>query len=213
MVKIVFIRHGYSDGNKNGIFTGQLDVSLTPEGYVQAQSVCGYVGANFKIDAIYSSDLCRARDTVAPLASALDLPVTLDKRLREIDTGVWTSRYVSDIEAEYPERFYEFCRNMGDFCFEGGESALDVVRRTNEALAEIAELNDGKTVAIGTHGGVIRRCCAAWQGLFGEDMQKLKTPSNASITVIEYDRGEVKILEYSTDSYLRERVSEMPIVK
>ena len=90
---------------------------------------------------------------------------------------------------------------------------IDVVRRANELLAEIAESNDGKTVAIGTHGGVIRRCCAAWQGLFGEDMMKVSTPSNASVTVIEYDSGEVRILEYNLKSYLSERANEIPVVK
>lgn len=213
MVKFILIRHGFSEGNRSRMCTGQLDVKLTPEGYVQAQSVCDYVRENFKIDAIYSSDLCRAVDTVSPLANALGMSITLDKRFREIDTGIWTKRYFADIEAEDAERFHEFCKNMGDFKFEGGESALDVVRRTNEALAQIAESQDGRTVAVGTHAGVIRRCCAAWQGLFGEDMMKVISPSNASVTVIEYDRGEVKILEYNVDSYLSERASEIPVVK
>ena len=213
MVKFVFIRHGYSEANKRGIFTGQLDAPLTDEGRAQAESVCSYVRDAYKIDAIYSSDLSRAYDTVRPLADMLGLEIRKEPRFREVDTGVWTAVPCGDIKERYPERFNAFCNDIGNFVFDGGESALDVVERTCAALADIARMHDGQTVAIGTHAGVIRRTCATWQGLVGSRMSQLPPPSNASVTVVEYDRGSVVIQVYGYDDYLSERACEVPIDK
>ena len=61
MVKIILIRHGYSQGNAFGkAFCGQTDLPLTDIGFKQAKEVCDYVFNNYKVDAIYSSNLSRA---------------------------------------------------------------------------------------------------------------------------------------------------------
>ena len=48
MVKFLIVRHGFSLSNKDGTFTGQLDIGLSSEGIMQAQAVCKYLLENYK---------------------------------------------------------------------------------------------------------------------------------------------------------------------
>ena len=75
MTELLFVRHGYSEGNKEHRFSGQKDFPLDAAGRQQAQELAEYLRNAFCIDAIYASDLCRAVDTVKPLANALSLPI------------------------------------------------------------------------------------------------------------------------------------------
>ena len=65
---VYFIRHGESENNSKGIYTGHMDVSLTPEGIKQAELV-GAKLSNICFDAVYSSDLLRAKASAEPLKS------------------------------------------------------------------------------------------------------------------------------------------------
>ena len=89
MIKFIIVRHGFSCGNKEKRFSGQLDVSLDEIGYSQAKSIAEYVLSNFSVDRIYSSDLSRAYDTVKPVADALGQDVVKCRELREVDVGLW----------------------------------------------------------------------------------------------------------------------------
>ena len=82
-MKLYLIRHGESETNKNGLWTGWLDVPLTEQGKEDAASASKIV-SSVPFDKIYSSDLSRAIDTVKPLANALNLPIHIDEELREI---------------------------------------------------------------------------------------------------------------------------------
>jgi broad specificity phosphatase PhoE len=82
------VRHGESTWNARGLAQGHDDQArLTSRGLRQARGVAVQL-RDRPIRALYSSDLHRALQTAAPLASALGLPVTLDTRLRERCLGV-----------------------------------------------------------------------------------------------------------------------------
>jgi hypothetical protein len=82
------VRHGESTWNTLGLAQGHCDQArLTRHGEQQAWMVAAQLHSR-PIGALYASDLCRARQTAAPLASVLGLPVTGDARLRERCLGV-----------------------------------------------------------------------------------------------------------------------------
>ena len=97
MVKIIFVRHGYSQYNKTKQYTGQLDVPLEPEGYEQARDSSRFILENYDVDAIYSSDLSRAVETVKPIAEAIGLEITTTRDLREINLGKWQNHFIADV--------------------------------------------------------------------------------------------------------------------
>ncbi len=193
MVKFIIIRHGYSTGNKDNIFCGQLDVPLNETGFEQAKQTGEYVTKSFRVDAVYSSDLVRVTETVRPVAEGLGLEINTDKRLREVDVGRWQGVPVADIERDFPEEVAFYRSNPGRFRFEDGESYADMLVRVVEAFEDIAKDNDGKTVVVGTHGGCIRTLLAHINKLSIDDIAQIPFFPNASVTVINYDNGKYEI--------------------
>lgn len=208
MVRFIIVRHGYSEFNKENRFSGQADISLDKIGYSQAQSVAKYVLKKFCIDSIYSSDLLRAKDTAKPIAEALGLPIIEDKNLRELDVGEWEGMLITEVAKKYPVSFKIFKTNVGVARPDGGESYPELAKRVSDAFAKIASVNDGKTVLVATHGGVIRALRCAWLGLPKEEFQNVPYVHNASITIAEYSNGKGVFSEIGLDGYLEEKTTE-----
>lgn len=201
MIKFIFLRHGESETNRTKKFTGQLDVNLTDVGKRQAEIAGAYILQNFKIDALYSSDLSRAIETITPVANALNLPVNKDKRLREFNLGKWTGLYIADVKLKYKTDFENYKNGGLSTC---GESIFDVQRRAYDFVLEIAKSNQDKTVLIATHGGVIRALLMKWLNYNGADLYKIPIVSNNSITIVNYENEKFFIEEVSFDRYLDE---------
>ena len=71
-------------------------------------------------------------------------------------------------------------------------------------MKKIAEANDGKTVFVATHGGVLLALISAWMGLPLEKMHETPPATNSSITEVVYENGCFKIEKYSFDEHLGE---------
>ena len=208
MVTFLIVRHGYSMGNKEKRFSGQMDVALDEIGLRQARSIAEYVLANFQIDVVYASDLRRAVDTVKPVAEQLHLPVKTSKSLREVDVGDWQGKLITDVEREYPESFALYKENPGLSHFDGGESYAELQQRVVRAFEKIAADNDGKTVLVGTHGGVIRTLRAAWTGTPLEKIKDIAHVPNASVTVAVYENGRFTLENVGYCDYLSDKTTE-----
>jgi 2,3-bisphosphoglycerate-dependent phosphoglycerate mutase len=62
MSKLILLRHGQSEWNKLNLFTGWVDIPLSPEGIEQSYKA-GELIAHIPIDYIFSSSLIRAQMT------------------------------------------------------------------------------------------------------------------------------------------------------
>jgi len=211
LVTFIIIRHGYSIGNKEKRFSGQMDIPLDEIGLCQAESVADYIVENFKVDSIYTSDLIRTVQTVKPTAERLGLAINKSKELREVDVGLWQGKLVEDIKKEYSENFKVYIKTPGLFRFDGGENYSDCLYRAKTFLEKLAEENEGKSIIIGTHGGVIRTLRAYIKNIPMDKIQDLPHVPNASITVVEYSSGEFKLIEEGYAEYLSDRTTEAPV--
>ncbi len=208
MVKFIIIRHGYSCANKTGKFAGATDAPLDEIGYKQAEVTKEYILKNFKIDSVYSSDLSRAYDTVKPISDAINLKVNKEKKLREINVGLWEGKNLEEIEKEFPKSYDMYMNNHGIADFDGGETYFDVICRAKKAIEEIAAKNEGKTVLIGTHGGVIRAMQAAWSDCPPEALKKASIVSNCSVTTAQYADGKLSFIKLSYEDHLKDLLTQ-----
>ncbi len=204
MTEFILVRHGFSVTNKSKCFTGQMDVPLDEVGKEQGKIVSSYIYENYKVDAIYSSDLMRARDTLALLSEKTGVPITTRKDLREINVGAVQGMSFSDFTEKYPEEFKKRQENFGDFKFPDGESNKELMERALFAIDEIARENEGKRVVIATHGGVIRTLVCAFSGLDISRLSDVPRLHNASLTVIKYDKGKAEFLLKDYTGHLSE---------
>ncbi len=210
MTTLLLMRHGFSTSNEDGTLTGQLDAPLTPLGVLQGEAASKYIYENYTVDAIYSSDLSRAVDTVRPLSALTGLPIVTDLDLREMDCGVWSGELVTALISRYGDAYREWANASDAVTPAGGESWSALSRRALGALVRIAEREKGKTVAVATHGGTIKAMRGAYLGIpVSEWRERLPFAPNASVTVITYEDGifrEACIV----DEYLGALKTEMP---
>ncbi len=210
MVKFLIIRHGYSLSNKDGTFTGQLDIELSQEGYKQAELVSDYLIKNYKIDKIYSSDLSRARFTIKKVSDTLDIPIILSKELREGFCGQWEGLTVDVIKEKFDKDYASWIENKPFAHPTGGESIEQIGERALKKLIDIAKVNDNKTVLIATHGGVIKAMQRIWLNLPTERLSEIEWVTNASLTEVDYQDGKFTIVKAGVCDYLGDMCTAMP---
>ena len=102
MTKLLLIRHGQTDWNLEGKYTGQADIPLNETGRAQAHDAAELMRRR-PVDAIFSSDLVRALETAAIVAGKSESGVNIqtDVRLREINQGVWEGMHFDEIKRRY----------------------------------------------------------------------------------------------------------------
>ena len=194
MVKIVLIRHGETDYNRENRVQGQLNSTLTPEGLEQAEAVTDWVAEHYAIDAIYASDLNRTVNTAKPLADRLGLPIHTTKELRELHLGLWQGLLYTDAVERFPETARKRKEDPGNTRYEEGESYCDLMNRATKEMDRIAKENDGKTIAVYSHGGTIRAMICAWMGIPIKDIFTVPPIPNTAVNVLTYENGKVEFL-------------------
>lgn len=204
MTHLIITRHGYSEYNKTRMYTGQVDVALTELGLKQAARTAEYVAETYKIDAIYSSDLKRAMSTAIPVSEKLGISVIKEPLIKEIYGGLWENKLMPEIDRLYHDDYQIYKTTIGLARCTGGESLAELQARALEGMNKIAEENDGKTVFVATHGGVLLALTAYWMGLPLEKMHETPPATNSSITEVIYENGVFKIEKYSYDEHLGE---------
>jgi 2,3-bisphosphoglycerate-dependent phosphoglycerate mutase len=147
MTELLLVRHGETDWNAEGKLQGHTDRPLNDYGRRQAQALADRL-AGESIDAVYASDLSRARETAEILGAKLGLPVLVDPDLREKNWGNWEG-LTSD------ERLHI------EFEGETSEAHRD---RTLSAVQRIVERHPDGRIVVVTHGGSLRRIQAAVSG-------------------------------------------------
>ena len=148
MTTLLLVRHGETDWNAVGRLQGHTDRPLRDYGRRQARQLADEL-AEEEVEAIYASDLARARETAEIAGKRLGLPVVLDPDLREKDWGTWEG--LTPVE-----------RDRVEFVGESTEAHQERILR---ALRRIAKRHPGGRVLVVTHGGSMRRVQTAALGM------------------------------------------------
>ena len=199
----LFIRHGHSEANRDGYFGGQMiNVRLTETGLKQAALVSAYVQKHYVPDAIYASDLLRARQTAEAVARPFSLPIQIDPRLRELYGGLWDGLSYEIIGRDYPEDYALWQKDFGRVRPPEGETAADVQARALTAIREIAEANENKTVVVVTHRGLLRTLQCAWEHRPIEEINQCAWLSNGSVTEVLFEDGRLLPQKIGQDDFM-----------
>ena len=147
------LRHAETEWNRQNRIQGHSNSPLTSEGKASADQ-WGSILKTLPINRIISSDLGRVMETALILSRHLKLPIIEEMRLREQYWGQWEGLSIPEIENT--EAFIKEKSSGWDFRPLGGESRLEVWRRSQEALIQAADTWAGDTILVMTHEGVIR---------------------------------------------------------
>ena len=202
MTTIYLIRHAEAEGNLYRIAQGQNDSNLTDRGWRQVRALERRF-ASIPIDAVYASDLYRTCATASAIYRPKGLPLHRETALREIGVGEWEGRTWGDIYRRDPELMEAFSRHMDRWHIAGAETAQQVLDRVRGAVARIAAENDGRTVAVVSHGYAIRLLLAWAQGLTLEETGATPHGDNTAVSLLEAGGGTLRVLFRDDNSHLK----------
>ena len=157
ITQFALLRHAETAWNREKRIQGQQDAPLTSDGRQQAKE-WGRSLIRYQFDHLVTSDLGRAKLTANIMNQSLNLPFSEEGRLREQHWGRWSGMKFGDLKTEVLE---EQVKMGWHFRPAGGESRLEVLERSRQALTEIAQSLEGDHILVVTHGGVIR--CLLYQ--------------------------------------------------
>lgn len=198
MIKLYFIRHGRQNSGLCNV-----DVPLDDAGVRQAKLVAKRL-RTYDIDKLYCSHLIRAKQTAEYIGKELGLDTIIEENLREISFGDMEGLDDVQIKEKFADFLIERKKAKEDIPNPGGESGQDVFNRAMPVIRNIiedAKANDYKSVAIVSHGGLIRSVVAGvLEAPFAKKLCIGKDLENCSITEINYDED--------TGNFIVERVND-----
>ena len=145
-VQVSCLRHGVTDRNAKGVFSGMGTEGLTEEARL------GLAAADFEatgFDAIYCSPAVRCVETATSLGIAHHIE---EPRLAERDFGLFEGLTADECRERHPEEFEAFRRLDAHFVIPGGESRAQHLARITDWLQEVEA---HRRVLAVTHGGTI----------------------------------------------------------
>lgn len=207
MVEIYLVRHSESEANLCRSFAGRTDVDISEKGKLQLECL-SKAFKNIKLDRVYTSSLKRAYKTAEAINKYSETEVIVDDAFIEINLGVLDGKPVDDMT---DEQKYNWNNQIHLFRVENGETMYDVRKRVETALNKVASENDGKVIAIASHGGVIRNLIAYIKGVPTDRLNTVNWCDNTGINHIYYDNGKF-ILDYENKSeHLSSEAKAIPV--
>jgi broad specificity phosphatase PhoE len=177
---ILLVRHGHGDHVGNWLAGRLPGVHLDDTGRQQARELVPRL-RQFPVRALYSSPLERAIETAEPASAALELPISIEVDLTEVDFGAWAGKRFAEMDPV--EGWHLFNAFRGGRRPPGGELMIDVQARIVRKLAELADRHAGETIAAFSHADVIKAAIVFHLGMSVELLGRIEI-SPASITAL-----------------------------
>ncbi len=178
-MRLIIVRHGETEENAADIVQGQIPGDLSRLGKEQAAAVGTYL-AGESLDAVYASDLERARLSARLALGEDHNGIVTDKRLREQSFGVFEGEPIGVLLDEMRRQKADWIT----FDPATGETRAALGLRAQAFFDEIAARHSGETVVIFTHYGIIN---ALLQALIDGGNGRDYDIANGSVTVLRTD--------------------------
>lgn len=181
MTRFVFIRHAAIDGLGRRIAGREPGRRLNAEGRAQVEQLSAIL-ARRAVDALYTSPQPRAVETAEGIGSSLGLAAQIAPELDEVDFGDWTGRSYADLDLLPQWRTFNILHSSARI--PNGELLIEVQARAIGLLAKLQERYPGKTIALVSHGDVIRVALAHQLGIPIDFIMRFDI-APASLSVVE----------------------------
>jgi len=198
---VYLVRHGQTDGSREGRFCGAIDIPLNATGHAMAEALASFY-AGEPWTAIYSSPLQRAQETAQPLCKRTGLPLSVEPGLREIEYGTWEGLLPEEARARDPKLFAAWDADPGSVAPPGGESGRQIADRAVRALENIrARHSDGQVLAV-AHKATIRVLVCALLGIDVSMFRVRIAQPVGCVTVVEFKKTGPMLKKLGDNSHL-----------
>ncbi len=165
---LYLLRHGETEYNVEGKYQGKLDSPLTPKGKQQAKENAFKLQNSindFNSVVIYSSPQKRAKESAFIMVDNLGISrdkIIFDKRLREINYGIFESQTKEYCKQHYPNILKAREDNKWFYKIEGGESYQEATIRVQNWMKTLDKF---KIIIVITHEMINRVIRKEYQNL------------------------------------------------
>ena len=199
MVKIYLVRHAEAEGNVKEFFQGRSDTEVSEKGRLQLERLAERF-KDIPIEALYSSPLKRAFSTAEAVNRFHRLPIITDNELIELNGGDWEGVKWADLPEKFPSELRLWKVEINHFSAPGGESTQQVYDRMKTAMKRIASENQGRTIAVVSHGMAIKAYLNCADGREWDNYKDPGWSDNTAVSLIEYSDELVPRIVFKNDS-------------
>lgn len=188
ITEFVYVRHGETDANRDGILQGGgVNLPLNSVGIAQAKAAAQYLREE-KFDAAFASELLRAAETAQIIVeeNIHQFPLELVPQLREWSCGEMDGKSFKEIYQRFPKEAKSFAFEQIEVQMPNGEAGLDFQARVSNFLVETARNYAGKRILLVAHGGVLQRIFRLVSGIV-QPGNMLPLAGNASVSSFTYN--------------------------
>ena len=184
-MKVILVRHGLSEANIGRYYS--LDDTILHKGGYSVLDKTRKNLEKYDIDHVYTSNLLRSQQTAEKLGYK---DYTIDTRLNELDFGNFKGKLFEDMRKEEVQFFKEKEKDVFNVKYPGGESKIDIIKRTSEFLDELVEKDEN---ALCVSHGIAIKSTLFWILKDLDDWDSFWL-ENGSITVFNINNGK-KLIE------------------
>ena len=155
MTRLLLVRHGETEWNRQKRHQGQKDIPLNEFGRQQVSALSRRLKTE-PINALYTSDLCRAWETAKTISiNFSELVIVKDARLREMNFGEWEGLTWSEIREKDPSVVENWLNYLAEKGPPGGENLFRFSKRIRNFSDEIIKSHSNETILLVAHGGTM----------------------------------------------------------
>ena len=196
---LYIVRHCETISNDLAVFAGHNDIDISERGSRQLACL-SEAFQDIRLDKVYSSSRIRARKTADAINRYSQAPVVIDDAFIELYLGDWEGMKVADVPEDMQDAWYN---HPMDCAAPNGETRDHCAQRGWEGLMRVVNENPEGTVAIASHGDVMRNVFRLLFRLPREDFTKVPTTRNTGINeVVFYSPAEWEIVQLDNVDHL-----------
>ena len=187
--RLLLVRHGETEWNRQKRFQGQIDVPLNNNGHAQARRASEFL-AKVQIDKAFSSPMLRPKDTALEILSKHpQIKLELFAELKEISHGLWEGKFEHEIEAEFAGQLAIWQDQPEAVQMPEGENLQQVWDRVAIVWQKIvASVPAGETALVVAHDAVNKAILCLLFDFTPEQFWVFKQ-GNGGVSVIDYPQG------------------------
>ncbi|MBJ8958436.1 adenosylcobalamin/alpha-ribazole phosphatase [Citrobacter youngae] len=153
-MRLWLVRHGETEANVAGLYSGHAPTPLTERGIAQAQTLSTLL-RNVPVDSVLCSELERARHTTQLILGDREIPVRNMPELNEMFFGDWEMRHHRDLAREDAENYAMWCNDWQNATPTNGEGFQAFSLRVERFIAQLDDYKKCQNLLVVSHQGVL----------------------------------------------------------
>ncbi len=205
--KIILVRHGECQGNREGLFRGRSDFPLNEQGLIQAKELAIEM-KQYNPFRIFTGPLSRTKQTALAISQECHIDIEMREGINNIELGPWEGQVKQVIAREYPEQWEIWLNVPEKLSVPGIETLEHVQKRARRELDKIVKEFTGKTVIIVSHRAVLKPLIASCLKISKPYFWRIHIDT-AAYSILHYKKGlGYTLVQLNQNRHLTEFISE-----